>query len=339
MNHTEWNLQMYAEEAGESAAAEPAAAPAESTAAGNEPAEVVNTGDTLGDGTKVPSARVAAALQKQMARHPNLKQVYRQGAQPAPAAQEAAGAEAAPEGPSIEERWENMKKGEFAEMYGRDVQNAIKDRFKNQADANEKINALEPMLKVLRERAGVETNEDLVKHVMDDDSLYEEAASEAGMTIPAYKQFMAMKQERDAAQAREQEDQRTAMINQHFQNLVRQGEELKKQFPNFDLQKELENPAFFRMTQPGVGLPVEDAYFAIHRKELAPQMLAYGMQRAKTQMGQTLQAQQKRPQEGAMRQQGQAAEVMKLDPARMTRQERERIKQEIRLNKRRVSFD
>lgn len=337
MNHTEWNLQMYAEDAGgESAAAEPAAAPAESTAAVNEPAEVVNTGDTLGDGTKVPSARVAAALQKQMARHPNLKQVYRQGA-PAPA--EMAQAEAGPDGPSIEERWEEAKKGEFAEMYGRDVQNAIKDRFKNQADANEKINALEPMLKVLRERAGVATNEDLIKHVMDDDSLYEEAASEAGMTIPAYKQFLQMKQERDAMQAKEQQDQKRIMIENHFRDLVQQGEELKKRFPNFNLQEELKNPNFFRMTQPGVGLRVEDAYFAVHHKELAPQMMAYGMQRAKTQMGQTLQAQQKRPQEGAMRQQGQAAEVMKLDPARMTRQERERIKQEIRLNKRRVSFD
>ena len=341
MANTEWNLQMYAEEAGgASAAAEPAAAPAESTAAVNELAEVVNAGDTLGDGTTVPSARVAAALQKQMARHPNLKQVYKNGAAPAGQPQAApTQAEAGPEGPSIEERWEEAKKGEFAEMYGRDVQNAIKDRFKNQADANEKLNAMEPMLKVLRERAGVATNEDLVKHVMDDDSLYEEAANEAGMTIPAYKQFMQMKAERDAAQAKEQQDQKRVMIENHFRDLVQQGEELKKRFPNFNLQEELKNPNFFRMTQPGVGLRVEDAYFAVHHKELAPQMMAYGMQRAKTQMGQTLQAQQKRPQEGAMRQQGQAADVMKLDPSKMTRQERERIKQEIRLRKRRVSFD
>ena len=343
MEYTELDLQMFAEEAGETAAAETAAAPAESTAAVETPAEVVNAGDTLGDGTKVPSARVAAALQKQMARHPNLKNVYKaQGAAANPQAVEQAVAgdqDGAPAGePTIEERWEAAKKGEFAEMYGRDVQNAIKDRFKNQTDANEKLNAMEPMLKVLRERTGVATNEDLVKHVMDDDSLYEEAANEAGMTIPAYKQFMQMKAERDAAQAREQEDQRKVMIENHFRNLVQQGEELKKKFPNFDLQKELQNPAFFRMTQPGVGLRVEDAYFAVHHNELAPQMMAYGMQRAKTQMGQTLQAQQKRPQEGAMRPQGQAAEVMKIDPSKMTRKEREEIRRQVRIGKR-VSFD
>lgn len=329
------NLQMFAEEAGAPAGpAEGAAAGAETATAESSAEPQIQAGETLPDGTAVQSARVAAAMNRQMKRHPNLRQVYGQ-AQPVQQQAEQA-ADAA--GETIEQRWEQAKKGEFAEMYGRDVQNAIRDRFKNQADTAAALNKLEPMLKVLRDRAGVESNDDLIHHVMDDDSLYEDAANEAGMTVPAYKQFLQIKQERDEAQAREAEDQRKAALETHFRGLVEQGQKLKESYPDFDLRAELENPQFVRLTSPEVGVSVEDAYFAVHHKELAPAMMAYGMQRAKQQMGQTLQARSARPAEGAMRAQGQPAAEVKLDPSRMTRAERNEIKRQVRMG-RRVSFD
>jgi len=51
----------------------------------------------------------------------------------------------------------------------------------------------------------------------------------------------------------------------HIEGLRQEGEELKKTFPNFDLQNELQNPVFRRMTAPGSGLTVADAYYAVHR--------------------------------------------------------------------------
>ena len=340
MEYFKLDLQMFADEGGAAAAApEAGTAPADPGAAGSEPADPsITTGDTLGDGTKVPSAKVAAALERQMKKHPELRAKYAGQATPAdPAAAEGRpGAE--PAGKSIEERWEEAKKGEFADLYGRDVQGAIKERFKNQADANEKLNSLEPMLKVLRERAGVESNEDLVKQVMDDDSLYEDAANEAGMTIPAYKQFMQMKAENEAIKAKEEQDIKDRMLDNHIRGLFEQGQKMKEKYPDFDLNKELKNEKFFRLTSPGVNVSVEDAYFAVHHKELAPQMMAYGMQRARVQMGQTLQAQQRRPAEGAMRSQGTAAAEMKIDPSKLTRKEREEIKRQVHMRKR-VSFD
>ena len=327
----ELNLQKFA---GEEGAAAPEAAGAETAAAVNtEPGAPINAGDTMADGSTVKNAQVAAALNRQMRKHPELRNVYGKGQ---PAQQQTV--EQVPAEKTVEERWEELKRGEFAESYGRDVQAAIRDRFKNQADVSAQLNALEPMLQVLRERAGVESNEDLIHHVMDDDSLYEEAASEAGMTVPAYRQFMQMKEERDAAEAQREESLRDAMLQQHFAGLQQQAEAMKKIYPNFDLNAELQNEKFFRMTSPEGGLSVEDAFFAIHHKELAPQMMAYGMERAKEQMGQTIQAQRKRPAEGAMRQQGQLAGQVKLDPRQLTKQERAEIKRQVRLGKR-VSFD
>ena len=149
---------------------------------------------------------------------------------------------------------------------------------------------------------------------------------------------MQIKKERDEAQAREAEDQRKAALDKHYRGLVQQAEALKQKYPDFNLEKELQNPAFFRMTTPEGGVKVEDAYFAIHHNELAPQMMAYGMQRAKEQMGQTIQARGKRPAEGAMKAKASPAGEMKVDPRKLSRGERNRIYEMIHKGKT-VTFD
>lgn len=333
------NLQQFAEEG---AAAAPEAAGAE-TAQAAEPAAPeaataepeVLAGEQLPDGTTVKNSAVAAALQKQMKRHPELRQVYGKG-QPAPAAQTAGNA--AESEPSIEDQWNEVKKGKFAEFYGRDVQNAIMDRFKNQGQQQEQLDKLQPMLKVFMDRAGVDNVDDLIKQVMDDDSIYEEEANKRGMTIPAYRQMMELESKMHEMQEAEAQRQENARIQQHFGKLQQQAQAMKQIYPDFNLQNELKNPNFLRLTSPEVGISVEDAYYAVHHKELAPQMMAYGMERAKTQLSQTIQAQRTRPAEGAMKQQGQPAAAVKIDPRNMTRREREEIKRQVRLGKR-VSFD
>ena len=336
------NLQQFAEE-GAAAAPESAGAETAEAAVSTEPAmpaaqgaeTAVNAGDQLPDGTTVKSAQVAAALQKQMKRHPELRQVYGKG-QPAPAAQ-AAGNVAESE-KSIEDRWNEVKRGEFAEFYGRDVQNAVMERFKNQAQQQEQLDKLQPMLNVFMERAGVNNVDDLIKQVMDDDSIYEEEANKRGMTIPAYRQMMELESKMHERQEAEQQRQENARIQQHFANLQQQAERMKQIYPNFNLQEELKNKDFFKLTRPEIGISVEDAYYAVHHKELAPQMMAYGMERARTQLGQTIQAQRSRPAEGAMKQKGQPAAAVRIDPRNLTREERAEIKRQVRMGMR-VSFD
>ena len=318
------NLQRFAEEG---AAAAPEAASAETAPAAESAVEnvTVTAGDTLADGQTV-SSQVAAEMNRQMAKHPELKKVYGQSLRQRGQVQQAAPAETqAPSEKSIEERWNEVRSGEFAELYGRDVQRAIQDRFKNQADNSEQLRKLEPMLKVLRERAGVASNEELSSKILDDDSLYEEQANAKGMTIPAYKEFMQLQEQVQEAQKREQESIRDRQLREHFESLSKQAEEMKKSFPDFNLQKELQNPVFLRMTSPEGKISVEDAYYAIHHKELGPQMMAYGMERAKQQMGQTLQAQRRRPAEGAMKSKGNSAADFNLDPRSLSRQERNKL--------------
>lgn len=314
-------LQRFAEDGTGTAA--PEAAGAETAAAG-ETTEDFQAGETLADGSVV-SKQVAAAMNQQMAKHPELREVYgkartraQQQAQAAP--------EEAPAEKTTEQEWEELKKGKFKDFYGRDVQGAVNQRFKNQQDAQKSLEGLEPALEVLRERAGVQTNEELAEMILDDDSLYEEEASEAGMTVPAYRQFMQIKQERDEATAREQQTIRDQMIEQHYAKLCQQAEEFRKELPTFDLMENLRNdPNFLRLTSPEVGLSVKQAFIALHHDEIMPQAMMAGMERAKQQLGQTIQAQRQRPAEGAMKGRGAQAADFNVDPRSMTPNERKKI--------------
>lgn len=336
MNNTAIDLQLFAEETAAAGAA--SAGEISGNAAGIDADPTISAGQELANGTQA-SAQVAAAMNRQMKRHPELRKVYGTPAQRQPQQQpQQPDRVSQPDGNDPEARWDALRKGEFKEMYSRDVQNAIRERFKNQEDLQAKLDAQRPMIDALMKHYGAQSEEELLQMVNQDDSLIEEEAERAGMTTEAYRTFQQMEAENQRYKAQEQQNQQQEFFRRHLAGLVQQGEQLRQSFPNFDLRKEMENPTFARLTSPEVGISVRDAYFAVHHDELAPQMLAYGMQRAQQQMGQTLQAQAARPAEGAMRNQNPAAAEMKLDPRSMTRKEREEIKRQVRLGKR-VTFD
>lgn len=293
----------------------------------------IKPGDTLESGTRV-DARLAASMKKHPERYAgsrtrNAGTQETKGTQDGQGGQSGSG-DAPNEEQALAEEWEALKKGKFKTLFGQDVQGAIQDRFKNQADANKELEGLQPMLQALMKKNGAADLESLKKSVLDDDSLYEEEAEAAGMTVDAYKTFKALKEEHAAAEAREKETQKQMFYQQHLRKLSEQGEALKQKFPEFDLQKELANPNFRRMTHPNVGISVEDAYYAVHHKELMPQMMAYGVKKAQDQISQAMTANARRPLEGAAGGGNRQAPEIGLDPAHLTREQREDIKKRVR---------
>ena len=326
------NPQLFADEG---AAAAPAGGGAETGTAAESGTEVqtVNVGDTLSDGSQVQDPQVAAAMNKRLKQHPELREAFfgqRAQTQQEPEMPQQAQAEPTPE------EWAEAKK-RFARFYGEDVGNAVKDRFKNHDDLQAKLDAMQPMLNVLKKKTGAESDEELQNLIMDDDSLYEDEAEEMGMPVEQYKKFKKLQDEHDQIVAREQQRQEQEMLRQHVAGIRQQAEELQKAFPNFNLEAEMQNPEFIKLTQPG-GISVKQAYMALHGDELIPQMMAYGMQRAQQQMGQTIQAQRARPAEGAMSGKNPAAAEPRINPKNLSRPEMKKYKELIRMGKF-TSFD
>ena len=286
----------------------------------------------LEDGTRM-DPRLAERMEKQRKRHNRGNA----GA----AASAMTGGEQAPQQAQAEpqqnektpdEEFDELIHGKYAAQYQQRFQSAISDRFKNQADLQGQLDGLKPMLDALAKQHGIEAGDyqALSNVILDDDSLYEDEAEAAGMTVEAYKSYQRLKQHADEMDAREQQAQEELGIQNHLRKLAMQGEQLKQTFPDFDLRKELNNNDFRRLTSPAVGLSVEDAYFLLHRNELMPQVMAAGVKTAQQRIAQSLQANGARPMEGAMQGNSTAADVH-ISPKNMTREQRQALKDRARM--------
>ena len=216
--------------------------------------------------------------------------------------------------------------------YNKQMQAVVQSRLRNAKGAEETLGKLTPALELLARKHGLDpANPDydaLAKAISDDESYYEDKALEMGVSVETAKQID--QQERDTA--RQQRQEARTLEEQKFQNhimsLERQGEAMKKVFPNFDLRTELQNPAFARMTSPNVGISVEDAYYAVHRKEIQYASMQVAAQKTAQKISNNIQAGSRRPQENGTS--GQAPSVTTFDYRSMSPEQRKALKDRIR---------
>lgn len=230
--------------------------------------------------------------------------------------------------------WEEiLADPEYKKEYDKGVQSAVVPRIKNIKQAEEILKKVAPVLELQARRYGLDENnidyDALVKATEKDSSYYEEKSLEKGTSIE-----QTMDEDiKDRAQKREQREQERTleqqMIYDHIRKLEQQGKAMREVFPNFDLQKELQNPAFARMTAPGVGLmSVEDAYRAVHRKEIEAASAQVIAQKSIEMASNAIQSGKSRPSENGTT--GQAPSVATFDYSKASREQREALKKRIR---------
>ena len=213
--------------------------------------------------------------------------------------------------------------------YNKQMQAVVQSRLRTAKTAEDNLAKLTPAVELLARRYNLDpANMDydaLTKAINDDDSYYEDKALEMGVPVETAKKID--KQERDSA--REQRTLQEQAYAQHFQKLEQQGEALKKIFPSFDLQKELKNPTFVRMTAPGKGImSVEDAYRAVHRKEIESASMQVVAQKTAQKLSNAIQSGSRRPDESGIS--SQAPSVTTFDYRTADRNQREALKKRIR---------
>ena len=216
--------------------------------------------------------------------------------------------------------------------YNKKMQEVVQSRLKSAKGAEENLAKMTPAMEVLARKYGLDpANPDyeaLAKAISDDDAYYEDKALELGTTVEAAKRID--QQERDHAR-RQREEARTLeqqRLHDHFTKMEQQGEALKKMFPSFDLRTELQNPVFARMTAPGTGImSVEDAYRAVHRKEIEAAQSQVIARKTAEKMSNAIQAGYRRPTENGTS--GQSASVTTFDYSKATKEQREALKREI----------
>ena len=226
--------------------------------------------------------------------------------------------------------WEEIMKD--PEYNGR-MQQVVRDRLRESRGAQDNLRTLEPALELLADRyhldAGNLDAAALAKAITEDSSFYEQRAEELGVS-PDMARRMDQMERFERRQREMQEDMaRQQAQMEHFRGLVQQEAAMRELVPDFDLRRELENPTFARLTAPGVGISVQDAYFAVHRKEMQEQIQRQATQETAQKLAASIQANQGRPRENGTS--AQAQSTGQVDYRHMPRQQREELKERIRM--------
>ena len=216
--------------------------------------------------------------------------------------------------------------------YNKQMQAVVQSRLRTAKGAEDTLTKLTPALELLARKHNLDpTNMDydaLAKAINDDSDYYEDKALEMGVPVETAKKID--QQERETARNKVQAERtlQEQKFQEHIIKLEQQGEALKKVFPSFDLRTELKNPAFARMTAPGVGLSVEDAYYAVHRNEIQVAAMQATQRQTAQKISNAIQSGSRRPDEAGIS--SQAPSVSTFNYRTASKEQRNALKQRIR---------
>ena len=246
------------------------------------------------------------------------------------------GGQAADAGESGNETFEELIKGRYKDEYQQHVQSAISRRFKNQRDLEKQFTTI---AQTLGQKYGIDPKDyaGIAARLTDDDSLYADEANRLGLPVSTVKRMKQLEMENQRIQAQQQESREEQALQAHFQKISQQAEELKRDFPAFDLMQEIRsNPRFARMTSPQIGMSVKDAFYAIHGEEIRQQTMQAAAQQAGQRLAASVQAGAGRPVENGIR--GGMPMQMSVDIAHMDRKTREEIRRRVHQGEAGIDF-
>lgn len=240
---------------------------------------------------------------------------------------------------TTEPSFDELISGKYKKDFDNRVQGIIKKRFKDNKQLEARAKEMDPVIELFGRKYGINTDnmtdeqrKQIIGKIMEDDSFYEDEAIRRGMDVDTLKTLQ--KTERENVELRRFRDNTVAnMENQRkFEQLHREAEELAEIYPGFDLDAEMENPEFERLTWRA-GVPLRTAYEVIHHNEILPAAMQYTAQRTAEQISNSIQSGASRPQEGGMSEQSASLSNGK-SPKDWTKEEREAIKNRVRSGER-----
>ena len=214
--------------------------------------------------------------------------------------------------------YNDLIKGEYKDFYTEDTQRIIDRRFKETKQLEAELEGHRDIMDMLKLRYGVDEVADLQKAIEDDDSYWESAALEAGMSVEQYKQFSKLERENRALLEAQQQRQAQDRVNKQLESWYKEAEALKGQYPGFDLAAEIANPQFLNLLKAKV--PLEHAYKLIHMDEIVNSAVATSAADAERKTVENIRARGQRPAENGTSSQG--SFMTKYDVHSLSKKER-----------------
>lgn len=217
-------------------------------------------------------------------------------------------------------------KKKFGERYGKKVK-PLEDRNRRMSE----------ILGLINERYELDVNsdsflDDLEAKIADDSKLYEDAAYARGMDVDNYKTVRTAERIVEQTRIANEQREREKAVRSHIDNLAAQAEQLKERFPSFDIEMEIQNPTFKKLTDPvefgGDGLPVIAAFYALHHSDIEKGLGKAAVTQAKVAVAGAIAKNKARPAENGLS--NNASAEVKRDIKSMTREDFERDRENFR---------
>ena len=237
----------------------------------------------------------------------------------APETTEGQQAEQTPE--EREKAFNDMINGDFRDLFDARMQKAIKERVGEVKQLQQQLQQQNDVIGLVAKKYGISTDKmgDIREALESDDVFWEEAAADQGMTVDSYKKMVKLEAENEALHRAREEAERKNQKDAVFQKWDREAEELKRMYPQFDLQSEIQDKRFLDLM--GAGIDMRTIYETLHHDEILPALMQQTAKAATKQQAAAARSGQMRPAENGMSSRP-AAQTVK-DPAKMTKEERQ----------------
>lgn len=150
------------------------------------------------------------------------------------------------------------------------IQKLVKGRLKGAHDQIEQLQQqiadMQPIIDRMAPKYGTNNLQELTAAIDNDYAMWEAEADKAGLTTEQYMNFQKLQRQNEQYIRQEQEYLAEQEKQRILNNWMMESEQLKRQFPAFDLEAELQDENFASMLQKG--LPVEHAYKVVHLDEI-----------------------------------------------------------------------
>lgn len=234
------------------------------------------------------------------------------------------------DGPDRKALFEEMIKGEYKDLYDERVKSTLDKRFKGvnqlQSDIEMANTVIEPLLQLY----GIEDGnlDKLRESIFKDNGMFEKAAEEMGMTVDQYMQYqetqqkLAKHEEAEQARIRQEESQKL------YESWLQQAEDMKEDYPDFDLEYECENNEKFLRLMNDPEMDIRTAYEATHLHDIQKRTASTVAEAVRKNTVDTIRARGNRPAENGLVQQ--PGVIRKTDVNKLTAKDRAEIAKRVK---------
>ena len=221
----------------------------------------------------------------------------------------------------LRKEYKELIKGEYKDIHTEEFSKQLNRRFNEAEGLRKQLDSQSRLIDLISYKYGESDLEKLSQLIEADNHMLEQEAYEKNLPVEVLAELKGLKHQADMERMARETLERRQKERQQYAQWLREGEELKSIYPDFDLEEEVQNKNFVGMRRSGVD--VKAAYEAIHTTDIVEKAVRRVMNTSAKAVTDTIAARGMRPKENAGSDNSSA--VYKRDVSSLTAKEREEI--------------